>query len=49
MGIYEYFLQKKANQNTPFILLAGATSSAFSIMLFYPFDNIRVRYQGVRG
>ncbi|EAR89379.1 solute carrier family protein (macronuclear) [Tetrahymena thermophila SB210] len=48
ISMYEYFLQKPANENNLFIFLSGALSASASIMIFYPFDNIRVRYQGVR-
>lgn len=48
-GMYTYFNPGgNASDSTPFVFIAGGVSSVIAIMVLYPFDNIRVRCQGVR-
>ncbi|EAS04974.1 solute carrier family protein (macronuclear) [Tetrahymena thermophila SB210] len=43
---YDYVFQQRAQDNTSYVFFVGAVSSGLSLLMVYPFDNIRVRYQG---
>ena len=49
LDIYAFLSQKNRSSSQKVIMFAGAVSSASAIMITYPFDNIRVRYQFDQG
>ncbi|EGR30142.1 mitochondrial carrier protein, putative [Ichthyophthirius multifiliis] len=48
LNSYQNLVQENPQQNHSFIFISGAFSSGLSLLIVYPFDNIRVRYQGTK-